>query len=359
MELNKKQNGGLMQALALILAACIFNTNTSSFIVIIESVANHFGPMGMQSTQVSLLQTLPSLFYDSGSVRRRFPEIQVQPENPDHVWLGGCMDFFGLLLMFIDQYILFIIIRACMGFGLGIALPQPKAIVAKLYDGEKRASLIGYISMVGGVISLLISISLGYVAAVNWRFALLLYPVFAIVVIILVGLFVPHLPPENFKATAQPGEKKKEPLNKFVWALIIAGFFSFIICSVIQVKTGQLVQERGFGGSVETGWVSACATLGTFHRRPYLWPAVSEARALDALHLCGVCRGGLFCPGLCACAGGGLHRLLSVWSGIRGYHQPLSGGQNFLRGSQVQKERRHHLHHRQHLWGASSSAPCI
>lgn len=262
MELNKKQSGGFLQALALILAACIFNTNTSSFIVIIESVASHFAPMGMQSTQVSLLQTLPSLFmipavFGGGFLKSRFSQKTLTMFG----WgLYGC---FGLLLMFIDHYILFIIVRACMGFGLGIALPQPKAIVAKLYDGEKRASLIGYISMVGGVISLLISISLGYVAAVNWRFALLLYPVFAIVVIVLVGLFVPHLPPENFKATAAPGEKK-EPLNKFVWALIIAGFFSFIICSVIQVKTGQLVQERGFGGSVETGWVSACATLGTF-----------------------------------------------------------------------------------------------
>lgn len=258
--MSKKQTGGVMQAIALILAACIFNTNTSSFIVIIESVASHFAPMGMQSTQVSLLQTLPSLFmipavFGGGYLKSKFSQKTLT------MFGWGLYGFFGLCLVFINNYILFIVIRACMGFGLGIALPQPKAIVAKLYDGEKRASLIGYISMVGGMISLLISISLGYVAAVNWRFALLLYPIFAVVVIILVGIFVPKLPPENYKASSGG---KKEPMNKFVWALIIVGFFSFIICSVIQVKTGQLVQEKGFGASVETGWVSACATLGTF-----------------------------------------------------------------------------------------------
>lgn len=149
-----------MQALALILAACIFNTNTSSFIVIIESVASHFAPMGMQSTQVSLLQTLPSLFmipavFGGGFLKSKFSQKTLT------MFGWGLYGFFGLLLMFIDHYILFIVVRVCMGFGLGIALPQPKAIVAKLYDGEKRASLIGYISMVGGVISLLISISLG------------------------------------------------------------------------------------------------------------------------------------------------------------------------------------------------------
>lgn len=258
--MDKKENGGFMQALALILAACIFNTNTSSFIVIIESVAEHFGPMGMNDTMVSLLQTLPSLFmipavFGGGYLKSKFSQKTLT------MFGWGLYGLFGLCLMFIDHYILFIVVRACMGFGLGIALPQPKAIVAKLYDGEKRASLIGYISMVGGMISLLISISLGYVAAINWRFALLLYPVFAIVVILLVAAFVPKLPAETYKAST---DGKKEPMNKFVWALIIVGFFSFIICSVIQVKTGQLVQEKGFGASVETGWVSACATLGTF-----------------------------------------------------------------------------------------------
>lgn len=260
MEENKKQTGGFMQAIALILAACIFNTNTSSFIVIIESAAEHFGPMGMASTQVSLLQTLPSLFMTPAVFGGGFLKSKLSQKTLT-MFGWGLYGVFGLSLMFIDNYIAFIIVRACMGFGLGVALPQPKAIVAKLYDGEKRASLIGYISMVGGIISLLISISLGYVAAVNWRYALLLYPVFALVVIVLVGIFVPYLPPENYK-TSTGG--KKEPLNKFVWALIVAGFFVFIICSVIQVKTGQLVQEKGFGASVETGYVSACATLGTF-----------------------------------------------------------------------------------------------
>ena len=97
MELNKKQNGGLMQALALILAACIFNTNTSSFIVIIESVANHFGPMGDAEHPGLPVADPAPLFYDSGSVRRRFPEIQVQPENPDHVWLGAVWIFWPVV----------------------------------------------------------------------------------------------------------------------------------------------------------------------------------------------------------------------------------------------------------------------
>lgn len=259
MENNNNRSRGFLQAFALILAGVIFNTNTSSFVVIITNVAEHFAPMGMKGAQVSLLQTLPSLFmlpavFLGGWLKSKFSQKTL-------TMLGwGIYGLLGLSLMFIDNYLVFIGIRACMGIGLGIALPQPKAMIAKLYDGDKRASMIGYISMTGGLVSLIISVSLGYIAAINWRYALCLYPIFAIVVIALVGLFVPKLAPESRKASSGV----KEPLNKFVWAIIIAGFFVFIICSVIQVKAGMLIKENGFGAEKETGFFSAFTTLGTF-----------------------------------------------------------------------------------------------
>lgn len=256
MEKNKSL---FWQSFALIFAGIIFNTNTSSFVVIISNVAEHFIPLGMQSTQVSLLQTLPALLMvpailGGGLLVARFSQKSLTITG----WAlyGLC----GLSLVFINNYMTFIIVRALMGVGLGIALPQPKAMVAKLYDGKKRASMIGYISMFGGLTSFIISLSLGYIASVNWRYALLVYPFFAVIAITLVSIFVPKLPPEKKKEQNGP----KEPMGKFVWAVCIAGFFIFVVGSVIQIKTGALVREYGYGETKETGWVSACVTLGTF-----------------------------------------------------------------------------------------------
>ncbi len=250
----------LWQKFALIFAAIIFNTNTSSFVVIIANIAEHFGPQGMTSAQVSLLQTLPALFivpatFISGLLVTRMSKKTIILMG----WLfyGLC----GVALYFVQDYMLFIAVRACMGIGIGLVLPQPRAMVTQLYQGEERANIIGYISMVGGLVSFAISLSLGYVAAVNWRYALFVYPFFAVIAVVLVALFVTKVPPEPKKSQL---DGPKEPLGKFVWATCIAGFFIFVIGSVIQIKTGSFVRELGLGASQETGWVSACVTLGTF-----------------------------------------------------------------------------------------------
>lgn len=249
----------LLQSFALVFAGVIFNTNTSSFVVIISNVAEHFMPLGMQSTQVSLLQTLPALFIvpailSGGMLITKFSQKTL-------IIFGWALyGLCGLALFFINNYMVFIIVRACMGIGLGITLPQPKAMIAKLYDGKLRANMLGYISMFGGLVSFAISLSLGYIAAIDWRYALFVYPFFAVIAITLVTLFVPKLPPEPKKEKSG----NKEPMGKFVWVICVAGFFVFVVGSVIQIKTGALVREHGFGATKETGWVSACITLGTF-----------------------------------------------------------------------------------------------
>lgn len=248
-----------MQAVSLVLAAVIFNTNTSSFMVVIADVAEYFAPMGMSGSQVSLMQTLPSLcmiptVLCGVYLKERFSQKTLTIAG----W--GIYGFLGFCLMFIDNWISFIAVRACMGIGLGVALPQAKAMITKIYNGSKRAKMIGYVSMTGGLVGVIISTTLGYVGAISWRYAMLVYPVFALVVIVLVSAFVPKLPLENREFYGG----QKQPLNKFVFAVIALGFVVFVICSVIQIKAGVYVRESGFGSTTYTGYLSACGTFGTF-----------------------------------------------------------------------------------------------
>lgn len=254
---NPEMKYGFGLALALILAGCMFNTNTSSILVCIADIYEHFAPQGMDETTMSLLTTLPSLLM----LPIVFIPLKAKFPQKTLIIIGWTIyGALGLSLMFIDNWIMFIIARGCMGIGLGIALPHPKALITKLYSPDKRASMIGYVSMVGGLVGITISISLGYVASLDWRLAMLVFPVFAVVVITLVALFVPKLPVED---RAFYGGKKA-PLNMFVYLLLILGAVIFVVCSVIQVKAGLYVRESGIGSTQETGYISAVITAGTF-----------------------------------------------------------------------------------------------
>lgn len=61
-----KENRGFWVKFTIICLGIMFNINTSSFVVLINSIAGTFVPMGMTGPQVSMLITLPTLIMIPG-----------------------------------------------------------------------------------------------------------------------------------------------------------------------------------------------------------------------------------------------------------------------------------------------------
>lgn len=261
-KIKEASKSGIMQLFALIFVAIIFNTNTSSFVVIMADIAEAFKPQGMTTTQLSMMQTLPTLvmipsILFSGWLLTRVSKKWIVVSG----WLvyGLC----GFALYFVQDYRVFLVVRGLMGVGLGLVNPQSRSMIAQVLSGDKVASTMGYLSMFGGFISFSISIGMGYIAAANWRNGLLLFPVFTLIAVVLALAFIPTLPVEPKKAQLIQ-EGKNEPYGKFVFSMWMAGFCIFCIATVIQVRTAPFVRELGLGSTTLTGWVSAAASLGTF-----------------------------------------------------------------------------------------------
>jgi len=289
---NKSSNWTIF---ALIFLAIIFNTNTSSFVVIMSDINQSFKAQGMTATQLSMIQTLPTLvcvpsIFLSGWLLTRISKKWICVIG----WIiyGLC----GLTLFFIADYRIFLVVRGMMGVGLGLVNPQSRSMIAHVLSRDKVAHTMGYLSMFGGFVSFTLAISMGYVASINWRLGLLVFPILTLIAVSLALAFVPTVPVEPKRATLIQ-EGKHEPLNKFVVAMWIAGPIVFCIDTVIQVKTSLYVRELGLGASTVSGWVAAASALGTFfggflfgfwHKRlrRWLFPVACMWSAFGYLILC-------------------------------------------------------------------------
>jgi hypothetical protein len=119
--------------------------------------------------------------------------------------------------------------------------------------------------MGGGIISIIMSLSFGFITNVaGWRSCLWAFPIISALFIILAFLFIPVLPPEKRAVPSDAGgEKPKQPsLGRPVWMLCLAGFCIYAIGAVIQIKSSVYIVQKGFGGAFETGILSASNTAG-------------------------------------------------------------------------------------------------
>ena len=244
---------------SVVMIALMYNVNTSSFTTLISAVAGEMIPKGMLPTQIGWLISITSLLMIPGVLlsnwlTRKFSMRSIMIAGWALFGLSGAAIYF----MQTTNGILFC--RAVMGFAIGISQPSSKAIPSRMYFGDDRKNVMGYISMGGGLISVIISILFGQVGLIGWRYTMFFYLAFAAIFIAFALIFLPKLPPEPRQQKESGG--KKRPLGIATWAMVFCGFYCFVIGAVIQIKTSTFVAELGLGGSDVAGYVSAANTVG-------------------------------------------------------------------------------------------------
>lgn len=260
--MSEKQTNTYMKFSVIAAVVCIalmYNTNTSSFTTLISAVAGEMMQVDMVPTQIGWLISITSLLMIPGVLLSGYLTRVMSMRN---IMILGWSIFgiSGAAIYFMHTTMGILACRAIMGFAIGISQPSSKALPSRMYEGNDRSNVMGYISMGGGIISIIISILFGQVGMINWRYTMFFYLLFAVIFIILALVFIPNLPPEASVNTKSAGEKR--PLGIATWAMVFCGFYCFLIGAVIQIKTSTFVAELGLGGSDMAGYVSAANTVG-------------------------------------------------------------------------------------------------
>lgn len=249
---------------AVVLIGTMYHTNTSSFVVLINSIASDmlvFNGGDMQPDQIGWLISIPSLFMIPGVLLS--PLILQKIKMRTFMIVSWALfGLSGLAIFFCETTLTVLACRAVMGFAIGLCQPSSRALPSRVYDDTWRGRVLGWVDFIGGAMSMLCSLVFGQIAMIDWRLSMFCYPVIALIVIALAVLFVPNLPVEKDQRQAQLRQGPKRALGLTVWVLVIAAFVCFVIGAVIQIKTSIIVDELGLGGPDVAALVSMANTFG-------------------------------------------------------------------------------------------------
>lgn len=205
------------------------------------TLAQHF-----VGKDVSWISTLPTLFVViatmvAGSLMGRKVKYRTLAIVACLLYLvGGCAP------AFFDNYAGTLVCRAVFGLGAGLMSPLGNALIIGLYDGQKRASMLGYSTLfmnAGGIILQMLG---GSLAEVGWNYTFYGHA------FCLIGLIMAFFLPEPEKQAPLPNSKTtgaKEKVSGMVWVIAILFMLFNILNYPVMMNISVLFETRNAGGA--------------------------------------------------------------------------------------------------------------
>lgn len=159
----------------------------------------------------------------------------------------------GLILYFIGglgagavtNFSAMLVFRGILGVGCGIILPLAQKLISDNFSGAFKEKIIGYPVAASCLMGILCSFCIGYIAAIHWRAAFLVY-LAAFPVLYLNGKYLPLDIPS-------PKRKEKEKISKRSILLILAmalanlSFYTFPTYIALFMKSEQIGIDSSSG----------------------------------------------------------------------------------------------------------------
>ncbi len=146
-----------------------------------------------------------------------------------------------------DSFTLLLVCRAVFGFGMGLISPLGNALIIGLYDGQKRASLLGYGTLcmnAGGIICQMLG---GVLAGIDWKLTFWGHGFIAIALIM--SFFIPEPPKVEIPKQSVSGNAEKPKLGSvtFIAALLLILFNLVNYPNMMNISI--LFETRNAGGA--------------------------------------------------------------------------------------------------------------
>ncbi len=193
-----------------------------------------------------LISTLPTLFVVittivTGSVAgKRFSYKFLAILGSLLFLVGGCAP------ALIADFGTILVCRAILGIGIGMLSPLGNALVAGSFEGQKRASLLGYGTLfmnAGGIVFQMLG---GILADINWQMTFWGHGL--VIVALIMAFFLPE-PQKPAETQSIKSDAPKEKMGKPIWVIAILLMVYNMINYPIMMNLSILFIERRAGGA--------------------------------------------------------------------------------------------------------------
>ena len=171
----------LLSASLLVASAPAINAN-------IPAMAEAFPTIPL--SMVEMLTTIPSMFLMLSVLISSFIAKKIGYKQTISLGLM-IVAISGIIPIFIDNFYIILLSRACLGFGIGLFNSLLVSMISYFYDGDERSSIIGLQSACEGLGGMGITFIAGQLLRISWQSSFYAY-FMAVPVVVLFVLFVPN-----------------------------------------------------------------------------------------------------------------------------------------------------------------------
>ncbi len=246
----------LMLKFTILLSGTAYVISTAVFVVLLANLAKVY--VGASAASIGMIISLPAgLMVPAVYISGKLSSVI----SKKTILIIGYVIFTisGLGGLLASNITILLVMRAFTGIAIGLIMPMPRALIAQFYEGTERASMVGLLSSVNGLISMCLSVIVGYLIVINWQ---LPYYVFLLgpIIIAMIMVFIPKVPAE--KIVKSDVAEKLPSLGKGVYLLSGCTFILFILISIMQIKLATFIIIGKLGDPSSIGLASAVLTGG-------------------------------------------------------------------------------------------------
>lgn len=168
----------------------------------------------------------------------------------------------GMAPAFVNStFTIVLVFRAIFGISLGILSPLGNALVMEIFEGQKRANMLGVGSFVMNIGGIALQFLGGALSGVSWELCFVgHFP--AIISFVLVLLFLKE--PEKPQVSADTsGNVVKDKMSASVWVIsIIFGFTMMLIYPMLMNMSSIIADVKQVGDATQSAVVLSMYTVG-------------------------------------------------------------------------------------------------
>lgn len=252
---SSEKKGRVISLLAVYFAAnVIFVTSPA-----LNSWATQLYPEIPYST-VLFLSTISSLLMIPGSLAagavlgKRVSFKTMAVASMGGIIVAGCLPFF------IRNFTFVLVMRAIVGFCIGLGFPLQSTLSLKLFNDEERPGVLGkatFVMACGSIFYMLVS---GYVCDIDSAYAFLVHGVLIIpLALVLIFLKEPEADLQHEKTVSGGNGEKMPMMALFASAMFMFIFFAFY---PVLLNMSAIIEYEGIGAAAITGIISSLYTIG-------------------------------------------------------------------------------------------------
>lgn len=251
---QKRLQFALLSASLLVGSAAAINAN-------IPAMAQHFKDVPL--SMVEMLTTIPSLFlmisvFISTFIAKRLGYKQT-------IMLGlAIVMISGLIPLWIDNFIMILMSRGALGFGIGLFNSLLVSMINYFYEPQMRSSMYGLQSAFEGAGGIFITFLAGQLLKINWQAPFIAYGI-AIPVFFIYLKYVPKVETKDMEEntelqTQQANQKNASFLPVLSYVILI--FIAAMLYMIMGIKIASLMNEVGYGTASDASFVIIVLSLG-------------------------------------------------------------------------------------------------